>query len=176
MNDCGSPLVEGSPESSVRVFIYEDLQCRDCVALRRMLDDELLPRFGAQVAFVHRDFPLPKHAYSRLAAVAARYFGSLRPELGIAWRRHALDRLGELNTENFVGELERWAAENGCDPVQTIGALQRNDLSDAVECDYQTGIAHGVRHTPTVFVNETPFVESFTAEEISEGLEKAIGG
>ena len=37
-------LVEGKPDSEVRVLIYEDLQCSDCAVFRKMLDEKLLPR------------------------------------------------------------------------------------------------------------------------------------
>ena len=63
-------LVEGLAESKVRVLIYEDLQCPDCAAFRRMMDEKILPRYQDRVAFVHRDFPLAKHAWARKAAVA----------------------------------------------------------------------------------------------------------
>ena len=67
-------LVEGPTESKIRVLIYEDLQCPDCAAFRKMMDETLLPHYGARVAFVHRDFPLAKHAWARKAAIASRYF------------------------------------------------------------------------------------------------------
>ena len=63
-------LVEGNPSSTVRVQIWEDLQCPDCADFRVMLDQELLPKFRGTVAFEHRDFPLPKHAWARKAAPA----------------------------------------------------------------------------------------------------------
>ena len=65
------PLVEGRTESKVRVLIYEDLQCPDCAEFRRMMDEKILPRYAERVAFVHRDFPLAKHAWARKAAIAA---------------------------------------------------------------------------------------------------------
>ena len=57
-------LVEGNAESPVRLVVYEDLQCGDCRALRELLDQVVLPRYGAQVAVEHRDFPLPKHPWA----------------------------------------------------------------------------------------------------------------
>ena len=56
-------------ESKVRVLIYEDLQCPDCAEFRRMMDEKILPRYGERVAFIHRDFPLAKHAWARKAAI-----------------------------------------------------------------------------------------------------------
>ena len=44
-------LVEGKADSPVRVLIYEDLQCPDCADFRVMLDQKLLPKYGAKVAF-----------------------------------------------------------------------------------------------------------------------------
>ena len=44
------PLVEGNPASTVRVVVYEDLQCPDCAAFRKMMDADLLPKYKATVA------------------------------------------------------------------------------------------------------------------------------
>ena len=74
-------FVEGNAASPVRVIAYEDLQCGDCAEYRRMLDEQLLPTFGQSVAFESRDFPLAKHPWARLAAIAARHFKHVHPEL-----------------------------------------------------------------------------------------------
>ena len=81
------PLIEGQTQSTVRVLIYEDLQCSDCADFRRMMDEKILPRYADKAAFIHRDFPRAKHAWARKAAIAARYFGEIKPELGLAYRR-----------------------------------------------------------------------------------------
>ena len=57
-------VVEGNPAASVKVTIYGDLQCSYCQTLRTMLDEKLLPRYGKQVAFVHRDLPLGRHDWA----------------------------------------------------------------------------------------------------------------
>ncbi len=81
------PLIEGQAQSTVRVIIYEDLHCPDCADFRRVLDEKILPRYADKAAFIHRDFPRAKHAWARKAAIAARYFGEIKPELGLAYRR-----------------------------------------------------------------------------------------
>ena len=106
-------LVEGLAESKVRVLIYEDLQCPDCAEFRRMMDEKLLPRYADQVAFVHRDFPLAKHAWARKAAMAARYFAGVKPDLGLAYRRHIMAAIHETTAENFNNRLAQFARENG---------------------------------------------------------------
>jgi protein-disulfide isomerase len=170
------PLVEGRTESKVRVLIYEDLQCPDCAAFRRMMDEKLLPRYGERVAFIHRDFPLAKHAWARKAAIAARYFTGVKPELGLAYRRHIMATIQETQADNFNDKLSTFARDNGIDPGQAVAALDDQQLAALVERDFQDGVARGVAKTPTVFVSGKPFIEHFSFEDISQSIEDALAG
>jgi protein-disulfide isomerase len=170
------PLVEGFAESKVRVLIYEDLQCPDCAAFRRMMDDKILPRYGTRVAFVHRDFPLAKHSWARRAAIAARYFGDHKPELGLAYRRQIMATIRETTPDNFTIRLSQFARDNGLDPAPVLAALDDAHLAALVERDFQDGVARGVVHTPTVFVNGNPFIERFSFEDVSQALDDALAG
>jgi len=167
-------LVEGLAESKVRVLIYEDLQCPDCAEFRRMMDEKLVPRYAERVAFVHRDFPLAKHAWARKAAIAARYFAGVKPELGLAYRRHIMTTIRETTADNFSNRLSQFARENGVDPAQALAALDDQRLAALVERDFQDGVARGVAKTPTVFVNGQPFIEHFSFEEISQAIDEAL--
>jgi len=169
-------LVEGRTESKVRVLIYEDLQCPDCAAFRRMMDEKLLPRYGERVAFVHRDFPLAKHAWARKAAIAARYFTGVKPDLGLAYRRHIMATIQETRADNFNDKLAAFARDNGVDAAQAVAALDDQRLAALVERDFQDGVARGVAKTPTVFVSGKPFIEHFSFEDISQSIEDALAG
>jgi len=168
-----APLIEGNPDSEVRVLVYEDLQCPDCAHFREMMDRQILPRFGRRAAFEHRDFPLAKHNWARKAAIASRFFGTVSPPLAIEWRRYALANLSWMTPDNFDDALSAFAREHGVDPAKARAALEDKSFADAVEGDYQGGIARGVARTPTVVVGDEPFIETFTFEEISESMEKA---
>jgi len=168
------PLIEGNPASPVRVIIYEDLQCPDCTALRRMLDEKLLPRYGSKVAFEHRDFPLPRHAWARKAAIATRFFQTVSPELAVTYHRHALAHIKETSASNFNERLAAFAKDHGIDRQKALAALDDARYASAVEKDFQEGVARGVSRTPTAFVNGTPFIETFSFEEISKGIEAAL--
>lgn len=166
--------VEGNPASTVRVIVYEDLQCPDCAVFRTMMDDILLPKYGTKVAFEHREFPLAKHKYARPASVAARYFGSIKPELGVEFRKYLYTNLKSVTPENFPSKVEEFAQKHGTDPGKAVAALKDKKVADAVEQDFQEGIARGVSRTPTVFVNGEPFIERFTADEISKSIDAAL--
>jgi len=169
-------LVEGRTESKVRVLIYEDLQCPDCAEFRRMMDEKILPRYGERVAFIHRDFPLAKHTWARKAAIAARYFTGVKPELGLAYRRHIMATIQETRADNFNDKLSGFARDNGVDPAQAVAALDDKGLAALVERDFQDGVARGVAKTPTVFVSGKPFIEHFSFEDISQSIEDALAG
>lgn len=167
-------LSEGLAGSKVRAVIYEDLQCSDCAAFRLMLDHQILPKYGDRVEFVHRDFPLAKHPCARPAAIAARYFSEKNPKLGLEYRRQALATLSGTNEDNFQQRLSDFARQHGLKPEEAVAALTNSKYAELVEKDFQDGVSRGVAHTPTVFVNGTPFVETFTFEEISKGIDAAL--
>jgi protein-disulfide isomerase len=164
--------VEGRADSPVRVVVYENLQCSDCAAFRRMLDEKLLPRYGGRVAFVHRDFPLAKHAWARKAAIAARFFDERK--LGLEFRRTMLFSIRETTAAGFEAKLAEFARAKGVPEKEALAALENPVYAAAVEKDFQEGVARGVAKTPTVFVDGTPFIETFTFEEISKGIEDAL--
>jgi protein-disulfide isomerase len=168
------PIVEGRADSPVRVVIYEDLQCPDCAVFRRMMDEKLLPQYGGKVAFVHRDFPLAKHAWARRAAIAARFFTDRNPELGLEYRRYTMAGQPAANEGNFNARLADFAKTHDIEPEAAIAALSNARYAELVEQDYQDGVSRGVVHTPTVFVNGRPFIETFTFEEISKGIDEAL--
>jgi len=167
-------LVEGRAGSPVRVIIYEDLQCPDCANFRVMMDQQILPKYGDRVEFVHRDFPLAKHAWARRAAIAARFFTARKPELGLEYRRYTMAGQSDTSEANFNARLAAFAKAHDIEPDEAIAALSNARYAELVEQDYQDGVARGVVHTPTVFVNGKPFIETFTFEEISKGIDQAL--
>lgn len=167
-------LVEGRADSPVRVIIYEDLQCSDCANFRRMLDEKLLPAYAARVAFEHRDFPLPKHAWARWAAIASRFFEEQDPKLAVEWRRRVLADFRDVTAESFPAYLGAFAARNGADEAKAVASLNDERLKSLVQKDYEEGVARGVARTPTVLVNGEPFIETFTFEQIAQGIEYAL--
>lgn len=167
-------LTEGAPHSRVRAIIYEDLQCSDCADFRNMLDTQLLPKYGSTVTFEHRDFPLPKHAWARLAAIAGRYFETINADLDVAWRRYCFQNMRAITTDNFKNRFAQFAKDNGQDENKALAALTDAKLAKQVEDDFQDGVARGIAHTPTVLVNGHPFIETFSFDEIGKTIDAEL--
>ena len=166
--------VEGNPNSSIKVIVYEDLQCPDCAAFRRMTDEQLLPRFGSRVALVHKDFPLNKHAWARPAAIAGRHFATVDGALAVRYRQWVMSHIREITPETFRPKLAEFARANAADVEAAVRALDDAALAALVERDVQEGVARGVVKTPTVFVNGRPFIERFNFEELAAAIEEAL--
>ena len=90
------------------------------------------------------------------------------------YRRHTLANYKQTTPENFKDRLAEFAKTHGVDPARAVAALDEPRFNELVEKDYQDGIARGVSKTPTVFVNGQPFIETFTAEEISKVIDAEL--
>jgi protein-disulfide isomerase len=167
-------LVEGNPASPVKVVIYEDLQCGDCLNFRMLLDAKLLPKYGARVAFLHRDFPLPRHDWARPAAVAARWVQEQNPGLAIVFRREIMSEQNHITTGNLKPWIMEFAVRNGLDPNGILHALEDPRLNAMVDQDYQGGVARGLTRTPTVIVGGQKLVETILYDDVARALDTEL--
>ena len=167
-------VVEGNPDSPVKVLIYEDLQCGDCATLRTMLDEKLLPKYGSRVAFIHRDFPLGKHDWARPAAIAARWVSLQDPELGITFRREILAERNNITPQNLKAWLTEFAARNKLDQKGIVDSVNDQRLIALVDQDRQAAVARGVTKTPSVYIGGVSFVETIVYEDVARALDEAL--
>jgi NAD(P)-dependent dehydrogenase (short-subunit alcohol dehydrogenase family)/glutaredoxin len=161
-------------DNKVTVTTYDSLQCRDCTVFNRMLEESLRPAFRDRVRFVHRDFPLPKHTWARTAAIIGRRFDEIACGLAAGWHTFILNRIQTTTADTLADRVREYAAEAGVDAESVLAGLHDEKLAAAVEADVREGQARGVVKTPTVFVNNEAFIEVFTLEEITAGIEKAL--
>lgn len=167
-------VIEGNPASPVRVFIYEDLQCGDCAKFRTMLDERLLPKYGARVCFIHRDFPLAKHEWARPAAVAARWVYGQSSALGFALRREILSEHDNITAQTLRPWLAEFAKRNGLDPNGILASIDDNRLGAVVDQERQAAAARGVTRVPAVFIGGQSFVETIVYEDVARALDEAL--
>lgn len=167
-------IVEGNPAGAVKVLIYDDLQSSECARFRQMLDDKLLPKYGARVAFVHRDFPLPKHEWAREAAMAERWVGEHSTQLAITFRRELLAEQNNVTQQNLKQWLAEFAARNRLDQNGIVGALNDQRLGTLVDQDRQAAVARGVTKTPTAYVGGVAFVENIIYEDLARAIDEAM--
>ncbi len=159
---------QGNLNSDLVIVEYGDYQCPYCGAAYPVLK-ALMKEFGGQVKFVFRNFPLSEmHQYAKPAAIAAEA-ANLQ---GKFWEMHdaIYENQGYLN-ENFLMKL---AEQLNLNIPQFEKDLQKIELAEKVDSDFESGVMSGVNGTPSFFVNDKKF-DGSAMELLQLIRENAVG-
>ncbi len=142
----------GSKSAPIIMETFSDFQCPACKQLYMGTSRQLNDNYVAtgKVFAIHRDFPLPGHAYSR---IAARY-GRAAAQLG------RLEQVEQVLFEN----QEKWEQTGDVDgtvasvlspaDMTKVRALIKNPAIDAaIEKDLALGRTYAVNQTPTTIIH-----------------------
>jgi protein-disulfide isomerase len=143
--------LQGNPDSDLVIVEYGDYQCPYCGAAYPVLK-EMMKEFGNQIQFVFRNFPLSEiHEYASSAAIAAEA-ANLQ---GKFWEMHdAIYENQEYLNEPFLLEL---AERIGLNLEKFKTDIQKTELENKINSDFESGVISGVNGTPSFFVNGKKF-------------------
>ena len=142
----------GSKNATVTMEIYSDFQCPACKKLFTETTQKVMDNYvnTGKVYMVHRDFPLPMHAYSRVAANYSR----------------AAAHIGKCEVVELVlfQNQEKWEANgdvkgtvatvlNPAEMKKVEALVEGRTLEPFVERDKQLGQAVPVNQTPTTIIH-----------------------
>jgi protein-disulfide isomerase len=167
-------IVEGNPSSTVKVTIFEDLQCNYCQTFRTMLDEKLLPRYGAKVAFIHRDMPLGRHEWARPAAMAARWASEQSLRVGINFRRELMAEQEHMTLAALKPWVMEFAKRNNLSESAIAAALTDQRLAALVDQDIQIATARGVTKIPAIYVAGQSFIETVVYDDLARAIDNAL--
>ncbi len=161
----GSPS-RGPEDAPVTIVVFSDFQCPYCAKVPSLLD-EVQKRYPERVRLVFKNFPLGSHKMARPAAVAA-----LAAEMqGQFWPFH--DRLFESQKQLSDEKIDTIAKDLGLDMNAFEKARKSPALVARVNRDFQQGQKHGVRGTPTIFVNGRR-LENRSVKEFEQAIEQEL--
>ena len=142
---------QGKKDADIVIVEYGDYQCPYCGAAYPILK-EMMKKYGTQVEFVFRNFPLSEmHQYARPAAIVAEA-AALQ---GKFWEMH--DAIYENQRDLNENLLMKLAQELNLNIPQFEKDLQKVELEEKVDSDFESGIMSGVNGTPSFFVNDKKF-------------------
>jgi protein-disulfide isomerase len=144
----------GTKTAPVAMEVFSDYQCPACKTLftttnRRLMDDYVT---SGKVYLIHRDFPLPMHAHSRVAARYARaaaQLGKVEPV------EQALFQNQEKWEQN--GDVDGTVATvlSAAEMTKVRALVKGGTLDPMIDKDYNLGQTYRVNQTPyTVFHNK----------------------
>lgn len=171
--------VRGNENAKVIVIEYADLQCPGCASMMPKVNS-LYKKYGSEVAFIYRNFPITGHQNARPAAIAAeaaarqgKYWEMV--EYLYANRAEWISEKDKDLTEAFVSAFKK-VAPNGKEDVFRKD-MHRNSFEKKIDFDYNLGRdVDKINATPTFIINgEAIDVSSVqTVADYAEKLEDAI--
>ena len=142
---------QGDANAPVTLVEYGDYQCPYCGAAHPMVK-QLQQRFGRDLRFVFRNFPIAElHPHAMSAAATAEFAGTR----GRFWEAH--DALYENQRQLGLPFYETLASGLGLPTTQLRTALESGAFEDKIRSDFTGGVRSGVNGTPSFFINGTRF-------------------
>src|SRR4029077_16354627 len=138
----------GSKNAPVTMEVFSDFQCPACKTLftttnRRLMDDYVST---GKVYLIHRDFPLPMHAHSRVAARYARaaaQIGKVEPvEQALFQNQEKWEQNGDVD-----GTVA--AVLSAAEMAKVRALVKGGSLEPLIDKDYALGQTYRVNQTPT---------------------------
>lgn len=152
VSDIDPHQTEGSKNAPMVMEVFSDYQCPACKQLFLTTDHPIVDGYvnTGKIFLIHRDFPLPMHAYSRIAARYAR----------------AAAQLGKLEPveRTLFQNQEKWEVSGDVDgtvasvltpaEIAKVRALVKGGTMDAlIDKDYALGQIYHVNSTPTTILH-----------------------
>jgi protein-disulfide isomerase len=167
----------GSKNAAVAMEVFSDFQCPACKTLYATTNRLLMDNYvnNGKVYLIHRDFPLPMHAHSRVAARYAR----------------AAAQLGKVETveQALFQNQEKWEQTGDVDgtvaavlsvaEMAKVRALVKGGtLEPLIDKDYSIGQTYRVNQTPTTVFHckgqTYPYSGAMTYEIMKQFLDQLL--
>jgi protein-disulfide isomerase len=167
----------GSKSAPVVVEIYSDFQCPACKQLFLNTTQKVMDNYvnTGKVYLVHRDFPLPMHAYSRVAASysrAAAHIGKCEPvEMALFQNQEKWEANGDIK-----GTVASVLSPAEMKKVQAI--VDAQTLEPLIEKDKQLGQTFPVTQTPTTVFHSKgqtyPYAGTLSYDVLKDFLDQLV--
>ncbi|MGC1485810.1 MAG: thioredoxin domain-containing protein [Candidatus Acidiferrum sp.] len=148
VNDIDPHKAFGSKNAPVVMEVFSDYQCPSCRAFYLSTNRQLMDSYVStgKVFLIHRDFPLPMHAYSRVAARYARAaaeIGKIEPvEQTLYENQEKWEQTGDID-----GTVA--AALTSAEMNKVRALVKGGNLEPLINKDYELGQMYRVNSTPT---------------------------
>jgi protein-disulfide isomerase len=142
----------GSKNAPFTMEVFSDFQCPACKSLYTSTNRELMDNYvsAGKVYLIHRDFPLPMHAHSKVAAEYAR----AAAHLGKAEQVEQALFQNQEKWEN-TGDVDGTVAAvlSPAEMTKVRALVKGGTLDPLIEKDMALGRMYNVNQTPTTIIH-----------------------
>jgi protein-disulfide isomerase len=167
----------GSKNAPVIMEVFSDFQCPACKTLFLTTNRQLMDNYVStgKVYLIHRDFPLPMHAYSRVAARYARAaaeIGKVEPvEKALFENQEKWEQSGDVD-----GTVA--AVLSSADMTKVRALVKGGTLEPLIDKDVQLGQMYRVNQTPTTVFHSKgqtyPYSSAMSYEILHQFLDQLL--
>lgn len=135
--------------AKIAIIEFEDLECYACGQAAPIVWSAMQKY---RISRVHYDFIIQGHAWSRAAAIEARYLeDKISPKVAEEFRHDVFaHQSGIASPDDLESFARMWARSHDVQIPFVLDASGR--CADEVQADCMLGFRLGLRHTPTIFV------------------------
>ena len=167
----------GSKNAPITMEVFSDFQCPACKTLFLTTNRQLMDNYVStgKVYLIHRDFPLPMHAYSRVAARYARAaaeIGKVEPaEKALFENQEKWEQSGDVD-----GTVA--AVLSSADMTKVRALVKGGTLEPLIDKDVQLGQMYRVNQTPTTVFHSKgqtyPYSSAMSYEILHQFLDQLL--
>ncbi|HUN21990.1 MAG TPA: DsbA family protein [Anaerolineales bacterium] len=174
----GSPAVTadddpwlGSESAKVTIIEFADVQCPYCYRFRTETLPQIMEKYGDQVRFVARDFPLTSiHPEALPGAIAAECVYKINPTAYFPFSTALFNNQAQLGQELY----RSLAVSNGVDQASFDSCNNNQETLDEVRKDFNDARKAGVNSTPHFFINGVSLVGAQPFEVFDQEIQAAL--
>ncbi len=168
----------GNPAATVTMLEFSDYQCPYCYDFWSTTYSQIKAQYidTGKVKFVYRDFPIPAHPQSELAAESVECVRSLTQ----TDKDSAYFKMHDL----VFGGVAEWSGNPAAKDVlvgygKSLGVdikscLDNGDMKSEVADDYTAARGYGVGGTPTFFINGKMVLGAESFEHFQDVIESQL--
>jgi len=148
LTDVDPHVAAGSKSAPIVMEIFSDFQCPACKTLFMTTNHQLMDNYVStgKVYLIHRDFPLPMHAHSQVAAQysrAAAQIGKFEPvEQALFQNQEKWEQTGDVD-----GTVA--AVLSSAEMTKVRAIVKAGTVNAAIQKDVALGHLYNVSQTPT---------------------------
>lgn len=156
----------GIGNGSIKIIEFSDFACPVC-KIQAPVIKEIIKGYDKEIVFYYRNFPLPMHKNSFLAALASLCAN----EQDKFWEYHDIlfENQGDFEKES----LKKYAKDIGLNEKQFNDCLDKEKYKKQVQQDIDEGMTTGMQGTPTFFINGLRAEGFQSLESLKDIIEKA---
>ncbi|MEZ4104411.1 MAG: thioredoxin domain-containing protein [Candidatus Paceibacterota bacterium] len=169
--DVTKEYIKGNPDANITLVEFSDFECPACASWFPVVSD-IMDKYGDQVRFEYKHFPLPIHPSAEIAARAAEAAG----QQDKFYEFHDLlfeNQNSWKNSLNPTGDFEEYAEELSLNVELFEQHMKSSLIKDKVRSELNEGRSLGINATPTFVINGE-VVSGISFDQLASTIEDLV--